>query len=202
MLNLNDDAIFAETRGITGARIFENVVEQCLTGINFATGVAGNGVAVYRNLFDLRRATLGRRRPVDPNASAELKTPLRLGQLFKSDLPDGPLDLFHNTVVVKDQTGRASFTHLNDARPDKPKCPFMPRRSFNNVFVAVNTVVLGRSRSVGSRTRSWPAATDGNCYFRTGEFPDSELFRHFAYTFPGDRGCGRRGIPDPGGVAG
>ena len=183
VFNLNDDAIFTETRGITGARIFENVVEQCLTGINFATGVAGNGVAVYRNLFDLRRATLGRRRPVDPNASAELKTPLRLGQLFKSDLPDGPLDLFHNTVVVKDQTGRASFTHLNDARPDKPKCPFMPRRSLNNVFVAVNTVVLGSKPISWLPNPLWPAATDGNCYFRTGAFPDSELFRHFAYTF-------------------
>jgi hypothetical protein len=30
VFNLNDDAIFAETRGITDARIFENVVEQCL----------------------------------------------------------------------------------------------------------------------------------------------------------------------------
>ena len=32
-----------------------------------------------------------------------------------------------------------AFKHLNDAQPDKPHCPFMPRRSFNNVFVALNT---------------------------------------------------------------
>ena len=94
LFNLNDDALFAETLGVTDARIFENVIEQCLTGISFARGVAGNGVAVYRNLFDLRRPTAGRRPPVDPDAPEDPdkpKDPLRFGQLFKSDLPDGPL---------------------------------------------------------------------------------------------------------------
>jgi hypothetical protein len=191
--NLNDDAIFAETRGITGLRIFENVVERCLTVINFAAGVAGNGVAVYRNLFDLRLPTAGRRpqpdNPAVPDDPENPKDPLRLGQFFKSDRPDGPLDLFHNTVVVKDQTGRASFTHLNDAPPDTPpekRCPFMPRRSFNNVFVAVNTVPPRPKPISWLPNPTWPAATDGNCYFRTGEFPDGELFRHFAYSFPAE----------------
>lgn len=187
--NLNDDAIFADTRGVTDLRIFENVIEQCLTGISFATGVAGNGVAVYRNLFDLRRPTAGRRPSADPDGPEDPddpKDPLRLGQFFKSDLPDGPLDLFHNTVLVKDQIGRASFLHLNDAPPDSPQCPFMPRRSFNNVFVAVNTVPP-RPRPVSWLPNPiWPAATDGNCYFRAGEFPDEELFHHFAYSFPGE----------------
>jgi hypothetical protein len=189
VFNLNDDAIFAETRGVTDLQIFENVVEQCLTGISFAAGVAGNGVAVYRNLFDLRRPTAGRRPQADPAAPDDPdnpKDPLRLGQLFKSDLPDGPLDLFHNTVVVKDQTGRASFTHLNDAPPDNPRCPFMPRRSFNNIFVVVNTVPQGLRPVSWLPNPTWPAATDGNCYFRAGEFPNGELFRHFAYSFPGE----------------
>ena len=40
--------------------------------------------------------------------------------------------------------------------PENRRCPFMPRRSFNNVFVAVNTVPRARGRSVGSRTRPGP----------------------------------------------
>jgi hypothetical protein len=187
VFNLNDDAIFAETRGITDARIFENVVEQCLTGISFSRGIAGNGVAVYRNLFDLRRPTAGRRRPVDPEAPEdpdEPKDPLRFGQLFKSDLPDGPLDLFHNTVVIKHQVGRVAFKHLNDAQPGSPQCPFMPRRSFNNVFVALDAPSEKPISWLPNPT--WPAATDGNCYFRTGAFPEGKLFEHFKYRFPGE----------------
>jgi len=189
VFNLNDDAIFAETRGITDARIFENVIEQCLTGISFSRGIAGNGVAVYRNLFDLRRPTAGRRPPIDPAAPEDPdnpKDPLRFGQLFKSDLPDGPLDLFHNTVVIKHQVGRVAFKHLNDAQPDDsecPQCPFMPRRSFNNVLVALDAPSEKPISWLPNPT--WPAATDGNCYFRAGAFPDGLLFQHFAYRFPG-----------------
>jgi hypothetical protein len=190
IFNLNDDAMFAETRGVTDLRIFENVIERCLTGISFAADVAGNGIAVYRNLFDLRRPTAGRRPAADPDFPEDPDNPtdpLRLGQLFKSDLPDGPLDLFHNTVLVKDQLGRASFTHLNDASPntppDPPRCPFQPRRSFNNVFVAINTVSPRPKPISWLPNPTWPAATDGNCYFRAGAFPDVEMFRHFRYTF-------------------
>jgi hypothetical protein len=103
--NLNDRCHLRRDP-VTDLRIFENVIQQCLTGISFAVGVAGNGVAVYRNLFDLRRPTAGRRPSADPDGPEDPdnpKDPLRLGQLFKSKLPDGPLDLFHNTVVVKDQ---------------------------------------------------------------------------------------------------
>ena len=191
--NLNDDALFAETRGITGLRILENVVEQCLTGISFGTQIAGNGVAVYRNLFDLRRPTAGRRpQPVNPDPADpdNPRDPLRFGQLFKSNHPDGPLDLFHNTVVVQDQIGRSSFAHLNDATPpdplDPPTCPFMPRRSYNNVFVAAYQVARPNQPISWLPNPTWPAATDGNCYFRTGEFPEGDLFRHFRYDFPGE----------------
>ncbi|TWF80373.1 hypothetical protein FHX44_116316 [Pseudonocardia hierapolitana] len=61
----------------------------------------------------------------------------------------------------------------------------MPRRSFNNVFVAVNTVPPRPRPTSWLPNPTWPAAADGNCYFRTGEFPDGELFRRFAYSFPG-----------------
>jgi hypothetical protein len=88
---------------------------------------------------------------------------------------------------VKDQVGRASLTHLNDAQPptppDPPKCPFQPRRSFNNVFVVVNTVPPRPKPVSWLPNPTWPAATDGNCYFRAGAFPDADLFRHFRYTF-------------------
>ena len=59
----------------------------------------------------------------------------------------------------------------------------MPRRSFNNVFVALNAPSQRPISWLPNPT--WPAATDGNCYFRTGAFPDGKLFQHFAYKFPG-----------------
>jgi hypothetical protein len=187
--NLNDEALYAETRGVTGLKVHENVIEQCLSGLSFAAdNLPGNGASVYRNLFDLRRPTAGvRPRP----AGAEPAEPLRLGQFFKGNFPDGRLDLFHNTVLVKNQTdGRSSLAHLNDAQPDAdpPVCPFHPRRSFNNIFVTVNLVEKARKPISWLPNPTWPAATDGNCYFRTGEFAVGDLFRHFRYAFPGITG--------------
>jgi hypothetical protein len=77
----------------------------------------------------------------------------------------------------------------------------MPRRSFNNVFVAVNTVSLREKPISWLPNPTWPAATDGNCYFRTGEFSDSELFHHLAYSFESQEGVRLR-VSHTGGVAG
>jgi hypothetical protein len=82
--NLNDEALYAESMGITDLRVLENVIEQSLSGFSFAAeGVPGNGAYVYRNLFDLRRPTAGIR-PRPPGPGAEVP-PLRLGQFFKSN---------------------------------------------------------------------------------------------------------------------
>jgi len=178
--NLNDDALYAETVGITDLRIFANVIEQSLTGISFAgEKFPGNGVSVYRNLFDLRRPTAGIR-PRPPAAGGEQEDgPLRLGQFFKGGCPDGPLDLFHNTILVKDQTSVSSFTHFRDYHGESS------RRSFNNIFVAINTVPQPE-RPIGWLPNPiWPATITGNCYYRTDVSNDVVLLQHGEYNFPG-----------------
>jgi hypothetical protein len=171
--NLNDDALFAETEGITDLKIFENVVEQALSAVNFARKTAGNGVLVYRNLIDLRRPTAS----VRPQPHDGLP-PLQLGHLFKGTYPDGPLDLFHNTIVVKDQIEASSFAHFRSYAGDSP------RRSFNNIFVAIDGVPQANQPISYIPAPTWPAATDGNCYFRAGPFADGALFHQPAYPFP------------------
>ena len=109
--NLNDDAIFAETRGAPGVRIFENVITRALMAINFALqgDTEGTTVDVYRNLIDLRSPT-ARFRP-QPNPPDGF-SPVVTGQLFKSNSPDSPLTLFHNTCIVANREFVTSYPHL------------------------------------------------------------------------------------------
>jgi hypothetical protein len=50
--------------------------------------------------------------------------------LYKADAPDGPLNLFHNTCLLRHRFGRAGFQHY--VSPEGGV-----RRSFNNIFVDV-----------------------------------------------------------------
>lgn len=179
--NLNDDALITEARGLTDLRVFENVIERSLTGLSFATdNFAGNGVSVYRNLFDLRRPTLGIR--PRPDVGQPLPDALRLGQLFKSNFPDGPLDLFHNTILVRDQDGAAAVTHFRSYKGESR------RRAYNNVFVDISTVAQVDKPISYLPAPNSPAATDGNCYFRAGPFAGTKMFHYDEYKFPGVSG--------------
>lgn len=178
--NIDDDAIIAETEGSSNLRIFGNVVEQCQTGISFGVKKAGKGAWVYRNLFDLRRQ-FAKSRPrsyevldaADPE-SEETRT-LALGQFFKSNRPDGALHLFQNTCVVKDRTGQSSFGHFNGYAGDAV------RRSFNNVFVSVNSVSRADKPIALLPDPNLPAGTDGNCFRRVGQYVGGALIAHRGY---------------------
>jgi len=195
--NIHDDALFAEPENAGNFRIFENVFEQCLMVISLAKEKAGNGVFVYRNLIDLRSPTAKvRPSPADGPES------LHHGQLFKGNQPDGPIDFFQNTVVLKDQSVTSSFAHFRSYHGESR------RRSFNNIFVAVNTVLEADVFISYLPSPLWPAATDGNCYFRLGPFTDKDLLHHNEYDFAGSKQPGRdfnsllelRGAPaQPGG---
>jgi hypothetical protein len=172
--NLNDDGLFAEPEGGTNIRIFGNVVQQSLMAISMARRQAGNGLAVYRNLIDLRDPTASiRPRPFDE------KNPLAHGQLFKSNAPDGPLNLFQNTVVLRDQTVESSFAHFRNYDGARA------RRSFNNIFVAIDSIEGSRRPITYLPSPTSLAATDGNCYFRLGPFALGELFHYRRYDFEG-----------------
>lgn len=98
-----------------------------------------------------------------------------MGAFFKSNRPDGPLHLFHNTCVVKDQASRTSFGHFNRYRGEAE------RRSFNNVFVAVDSVLLAGRPIALLPDPSLGAETDGNCYHRVGQYVDGPLLTHDGY---------------------
>lgn len=154
--NLNDDAMFLDIEWTADVRIFENVITRCLTGMSFAgkTHVGGRRF-VYRNLFDLRAPTAGNR----PRFPGDMEA-LRFGQFFKGG--SGPLDIFQNTCVVCRQHSQASYRHYrNTLEPH-------PRRTFNNIFVAINPDERSDRPIAFLPPPTFPGPTDGNRYFRLG----------------------------------
>jgi len=174
--NLDDDATVIDTEGSADLRIFENVVEQCQTVLSSGGEVPGAGTSVFRNLIDLRRPFAKSRprvyekTPCDETDATEDRRTLDVGVLVKPDPPDGPLHFFHNTCVVRDNQVHASFNHLSRWGPSR-------RQVFNNIFVAVNSVADSDKPisflpnvDVDLPASSDDAATDGNCFFRTGQY--------------------------------
>jgi hypothetical protein len=174
--NLNDDGIAlsgeAET---TGAKIFCNVLTQCLTALSFATEKTLGPVHVYGNLIDIRQPTLGiRRRTADsPPASS-----LRQGHFFKDGANEGRIELFHNTCVVLDPgAAGADFDDLTDAGFSYfiNIGTSLPRRAFDNIMVAVYTSDSHLRPIAFLAPASFSTQSDGNTYFRIPRGPDGSL---------------------------
>jgi hypothetical protein len=172
--NLNDEALFIDPVGTSDLRIFQNVVTQCLSAISFAGDKVGGPTYIYRNLIDLRRPTAGRR----PRHVGD-KDVFRFGHLYKSNKVDGPLDLFQNTCLVSQQDEQVSYSHYGNTGGTNP------RRSFNNIFIAVNPDSVSDLAIIYLPPPSFPGSTDGNCYFRIGE-ATKPLLRFLGYRFQGE----------------
>lgn len=161
--NLNDDSLLIDAIETHDLRVFQNVFTRCLSAISVAGSTVSGPSYIYRNLFDLRQPTAGTR----PKQVGYLEV-FRFGQLFKGGRGiDGPLHLFQNTCLVLRQNAQASFMHYRNTPITNPLVD-NSRRSFNNIFVAIN------SDSESDRPIShippplFPGPTDGNCYFRMG----------------------------------
>ena len=164
--NLNDDSVIIDGHpSAYDVKIYRNVITQCLTALSFAGGTAGQ-VWIYRNLFDIRRPTLG----IRPRSTGEQQS-LRQGQFYKDGKFKGPFDLFHNTCVVLDpgQIGaaghdpaEAGFAHYKQVAGGEL------RQSFNNLFVVAYSRPE-RARRIAFLPRgSGPHRTNGNIYHRFG----------------------------------
>jgi hypothetical protein len=175
--NLDDDAIVIDTDGSADLQIFGNVIEQCQTVLSSGGG-AGSGTSVFRNLIDLRRPFAKSRPKVYEKTSCDDadgdRRTLDVGVLVKTRPPDGPLNFFHNTCLVRDNQADASFNHFSGWGTSR-------REVFNNIFVAVNTVP-GSDKPISflpkvdlAAGNSDDAATDGNCFFRTGQYHSAPL---------------------------
>jgi hypothetical protein len=142
------------------------VITRCLSPVSMAEkGSTSDHWSIYRNLIDLRVPTAGRR----PRWVGDTAV-WRFGTMFKSNektAPDGPYDLFHNTFLVNDQVfeqpAQAAYVHYRSGlSPHR-------RRSFNNIFVAVNPDPTADIPIAFVPPPSFPGPTDGNLYHRIGD---------------------------------
>jgi hypothetical protein len=182
--NLNDDCLFLDAPGygVSDARIYQNVISQCLAAFSMAGEDVGGPKYIYRNVIDLRVPTAGfrPRNAIDRNV-------WRYGHPFKFRAPDGPFDLFHNTFIVSPQHAsdeflQASLLHYRDTPVGAPH-----RRSFNNIFV-VNAFIASDVAVTFLPNPSFQGQTDGNNYFRWGSFAAAP-FRIAGYCFPAQVPC-------------
>jgi hypothetical protein len=176
--NLNDEGLFvdavnADSTKPFNMKIYQNVIVKTLSAISFAGAHEEGHWTIYRNLIDLRRPTAGfrPRRPGD-------KDVWRYGHFPKSNSPDGPYDLFQNTFLVYDQVAQASFMHYRNTTESHP------RRSFNNLFIAVNPDADADGAITFIPSPSFPAQTDGNNYYRMGVAVKAP-YRYLEYTYNG-----------------
>jgi hypothetical protein len=166
--NINDDGlIMTGTPGTEYAKVYRNAITQCLTGMSFA-GDQVKQIYIFRNLFDLRKRTLGNR----PRQEGEQHS-LRHSQFFKDGVDEGPFDLFHNTCLVLDPGGigdppdgivAAAFGHYGSTLDDHQG----RRRAFNNIFVAVYSEAEKAKLIAFLPPNTFAGPTDGNLYHRIG----------------------------------
>jgi hypothetical protein len=164
--NINDDALFM---GSTDAAtddlwIYRNVVTKVLTTLSFASKTPLGQVRIFRNLFDIREPILG----IRPRSEDDIN-PLRQGLLYKSNGPEGPIDLWHNTCLVLN-AGSSTIDHpavgYTVFKTNPPNAG--QRRSYNNIFVAAYPD-SGITRAIAYLPlASFDGPTDGNLYERIG----------------------------------
>jgi hypothetical protein len=170
--NLNDEGLFLDSADSVNTRVYQNVILRTLSPISFAGGQDGGHQYIYRNLIDVRAPTAG----IRPKFTGDQDV-WRFGNTFKSNSPDGPYDVFQNTFLVYDQQGQASYLHYRNMQD------LAARRSFNNVFVAVNPNPESDAAITFVPTPAFPGPTDGNNYHRIGQ-TTAPPYRFLGYEFP------------------
>lgn len=174
--NLNDEGLIINAAPGGDLHIFQNVITQCLSAISMSGRTNSGGTYIYRNLIDLRQPTAGFRPKTENPEPLEV---FRFGHLYKSTGGDGPLHLFQNTCLVTRQRGQASYLHYKNT--EGIHC----RRSFNNIFIAVNPEPDFERVISFVPSPSFEGPTDGNCYFRIGNTLNKNLFVYLKYDFQG-----------------
>jgi hypothetical protein len=168
--NFNDDGlIVAGVPGTTNARIYQNVITQCLTALSFSGNAVGQ-IYIFRNLFDIRLPTLG----IRPGREG----PLRQGHFYKEGTAEGPFDLFHNTCIVLDAGGLGAA--LEDIAPAgfghyRSLVGADRRRAYNNIFVAVFSKPDEAKAIAFLPPSGFAGPTNGNTYHRFGSGPAAKF---------------------------
>lgn len=174
--NLHDEGMVLDSLPSASGKIHSNVVTRCLSAVSLAGGFSAGPWSIFRNLIDLRQPTAGRR----PHEASDQDV-FRFGNTFKSNespSPDGPHDLFHNTFLVAEQGPPAAYLHYFSSLS-----PHL-RRSFNNIFIAVNPNAESDVFITFIPPPTFPGPTDGNLYHRFG-MADKEAFKSLGYKLDG-----------------
>jgi hypothetical protein len=175
--DLNDEGLILDNPGRNGAtlipnedvRVHHNVFTKVVSAISFANKGNNNNADtgrkyIYRNLVDLRGKIVHTRpRLADP----EFQGPFGYGDAFKTGGIEPPIDLFHNTFLVYNQTA-FSYRFYDTTSDDEKEFGSEIRRSFNNLFVAVNPTAEADRTLMVLPQCGYNAPTDGNNYFRMG----------------------------------
>jgi hypothetical protein len=183
--DLNDEGLFLDAYGREDVRVHENVILKTLSPISFAgaqvggTEKVGGPFYVYRNLVDVRAPMAGHR----PQSVGDIDV-WRYGNTFKSNGEDGPYTLFQNTCLAYAQVEQTSYLHYKNLQGSHP------RRSFNNIFVAVNPDEDSDKPITLLPSPSFPAQTDGNAYHRIGEATKPH-YRYLEYQYDEPPPCPR-----------
>jgi hypothetical protein len=180
--NLNDEGLVLdpgtpEQTQDFQMQIYQNVITKTLSAISFSGNHPKGNWYIYRNLIDLRSPTAGFR-----PKNIDHKNVWRYGHLIKMIEPDGPRDLFQNTFLVHAQHERASYRHYSSTKDNQR------RRTFNNIFIAINPDSDSDRPISFIPSPSFPGPTDGNDYFRVG-LAIAPLLIYDKYTFIGEPAC-------------
>jgi hypothetical protein len=178
--NMNDEALRLGADTVTDLDVHHNAIMKSLVALNVVTGSAGGPRRIHYNLIDLREPTAGTRpQPpghlVDNDDDKPDDGVFRSGLMYKSEAPDGPMDLFHNTCLVRRRyQADAGFQHYANSLGGL-------RRSFNNIYIDVEPTPA----EPGYATTFLPAPafhgpTDGNCMCQLGG-AIQPLLRHDPY---------------------
>jgi hypothetical protein len=180
--NLNDEGLFLDAGAPVETqhfemKIYQNVITKTLSAISFAGNHSKGNWYIYRNLIDLRSPTAGFR----PKKAGDKKV-WRYGHLIKMAEPDGPRDFFQNTFLVYAQHERTSYRHYAYTQDNQL------RRTFNNIFIAINPDSNFDRPITFIPSPSFPGPTDGNNYCRIG-LATNHLLLYDPYNFIGDPAC-------------
>jgi hypothetical protein len=178
--DMNDEALILDYPGGTkdnpipneDVRVHHNVFNKTVNAISFGNDTKGTGKNpvdtgkkyVYRNIVDLRGRILYTR----PQHTA-FQDVWAYGDAFKMGGYEPPIDLFQNTFLVYNQTRNETYQFYQTTSNNERKGFGSEwRRSFNNIFVAVNPSPESDNVLMVLPQCGYPAATDGNNYFRIG----------------------------------
>ncbi len=179
--NINDDALIVDLKDTTDLSVHHNVITRSLVALSFARErpeSIGGPRRVHRNLIDLREPTAGWRPTPEGHLIDEADPPVgevyRYGQLYKGNSPDGPMDFFHNTCLVRRQNALAGYLHFRDSTPGNGI-----RRSANNIFVDVEPAPTADDEYATAclPDPGFAGSTDANCYRQLGDSPKG-IVRH------------------------